>query len=64
MLSIYYYNYFYPIWKVNKDNYINTAMSDESQREEIKDEIHQLEDIEQDDSDDKEEEEEIDGKSE
>jgi hypothetical protein len=38
-------------------------MSDEFQREEIKDEIHQLEDIEQDDSDDKEEEE-IDGKSE
>jgi hypothetical protein len=38
-------------------------MSNESQREEIKDEIHQLEDIEQDDSDDKEEEE-IDEKSE
>ena len=32
-------------------------MSDESQREEIKDEIHHLEDIEQDESDDKEEDE-------
>ena len=30
-------------------------MSDESQREEIKDEIHQLEDIEQDEFDDEEE---------
>jgi hypothetical protein len=45
-------------------------MSDESQREEIKDETHQLEDIEQDKSEDDEEEkfdddvEEIDEKSE
>lgn len=39
-------------------------MSDESQREEIKDEIHQLQDTEQDESDDDEGEEEIDEKSE
>jgi hypothetical protein len=38
-------------------------MSDESQREEIQDEIHQLEDKEQDESYDDEGEEEIDEKS-